>query len=711
MPYEALSCLTPRLSSRSGLLRWTSLVLLPCILLIPPLHAQDPDLLDPALRGLLHEALSGELAKEHVIQITRHHRVQGSRGYRDAAKYVLDELRRAGFKRKEAFIESFKSDGKVHYQTWQSPSGWDIDWAELRLLEPREERLVGYPEIAMSVITYSNPGDVTAELVWVGPGTSDADYEGQDVKGKFVLATGYGGSVHRLAVLKYGAAAVVAYLDDNRAKEHPDMLQYTGMWPRTEELDRVTFGFNLTNRQGEQLRQLLESGRKVVLRGQVQGIGLEPYEMDVVVALIRGSKRPDEELVFCAHLDHPKESANDNASGSAALLDIAQTLRRLIDEGRLPQPKRTLRFLWVPEWSGMMAYIDGHPELKGPALGGKVLANLNLDMVGENLELLHSKLFITRTPHSLPSVVNDVVANMARMVDGMNIRTPRGSLSAFNYRIIPYSGGSDHMMFIERKIPGIMLCHSDYTHHTSEDTPDKVDPVELERCEIIAAAAMLYLANLETGEALDLVQLTAANSAQRLGLAGRRAHQWIAAASPDEIPTIWAEAQNLLDMAAYREKATIASVLQFNDAGPVKAAIEQMGPTIQHQLATLSKALRSTIATRGVDVSQGMPPLHTDPDQRIPVRVTWGPLDFGLPESKLPSEAVAWYRAEGSSLTGNVRFELINFIDGNRTVSDIRNLVSAEYGPFDLAQGRPIDQAVVSRYLDDLVRVGVMKWK
>ena len=34
-------------------------------------------LLDTGRRDLLHEALSGELAKEHVIEITRHHRIQG----------------------------------------------------------------------------------------------------------------------------------------------------------------------------------------------------------------------------------------------------------------------------------------------------------------------------------------------------------------------------------------------------------------------------------------------------------------------------------------------------------------------------------------------------------------------------------------------------------------------------------------------------------
>ena len=231
-----------------------------------PLEAQEYlSLLAPKLRDLLHEELSGELAKEHVIAITRHHRVQSSRGYRAAAQYVLAQLRQYGFNEQDAFIESFPSDGKITYQTWQSPSGWDIQSAELRILEPFEERIVGYPEIAMSVITDSNPGDVTAELVWVGAGVTDADYAGKGVAGKMVLATGYGGDVHRLAVLKYGARAVVCYLDDERAQEHPDMLQYTGMWPRAEELDKVTFGFNLTHRQGKKLRDLLLERKKVVV--------------------------------------------------------------------------------------------------------------------------------------------------------------------------------------------------------------------------------------------------------------------------------------------------------------------------------------------------------------------------------------------------------------------------------------------------------------
>jgi hypothetical protein len=657
-------------------------------------------LLDAERRDLLHEALSGEMAKEHVIAITRHHRIQGSRGYRDAAHYVLEQLRAYGYGEDEAWIESFPSDGRIVYQTWQSPSGWDIEHGELRMVEPFEERIAGYPEVAMSVITYSNPGDVTAELVWVGSGTRESDYEGKDVEGKFVLATGYGGSVHRLAVLEYGAAAVVCYLDDTRAKEYPDMLQYTGMWPRAEELDGVTFGFNITNRQGERLRNLLESGRRVVLRGQVTGIGLEPYEMDVVVARIRGSEKPDEELVLSAHLDHPKESANDNASGSGAILDMAATLKTLIDSGRMAAPKRSLLFMWVPEWYGTMAYIDAHPELKGPALGGGYLANINMDMVGENLELLHSRMYITRTPASLPSALNDVVDNVSQMVDGMNVRTPRGSLSDFNYRITPYSGGSDHMMFIDLKIPGMMIGHSDYTHHTSEDTPDKVDPVELERSEIIAGAAFLYLSDLSESEAVDLAYLVWANGARRLGAAARRASRQMQASELGAFQAFY-EARNTVTHAGGWEQEAVGSVLHYNDSERARATVEAIRAELYRQEVALVAALRMEANLP----QRGAPPAERTEaeDRRVPVRTTRGPLDFGLPASQLSTEDAAWYATSEFTLGGNERFELVNFVDGERTVTEIRDALAAEYGPVSIA--------VVSRYLDDLAKVDVIDWK
>jgi hypothetical protein len=686
-------------------------LLLPIFFLLPPsgtsgrdLAAQaTPLLLDAQTRDLLHEALSGETAKEYTIAISRFHRIQGSRGYRMSGKYVLEVLREAGFSDADAFIESYPSDGRIRYQTWQSPSGWDIERAELRMVEPFDERIVGFPEIAMSLMTYSNPGQARGELVWVGPGTRDSDYEGKDVAGKIALCTGYGGDVHRLAVLKYGAQAIVCYLDDDRAMEFPDMLAYTGMWPQTDELESVRFGFNLTRRQGERLRGMLASGQRVILEAAVEGIGLEPYFMDVPVAVIPGSEAGHEELVVSGHLDHPKESANDNGSGSAAMLDMAVTLKALIDSGRLPQPKRTIRFLWVPEFHGMMAYVDGHPEMKGPGLGGSTLGNINMDMVGENLEIIHTKMILTRTPASIPSVVNDVVENMAEMVGRMNIRTPRGSLSEPNIRVTPYSGGSDHNVFIDRKIPGMMLGHSpDYTHHTSEDTNDKVDPVELERAEVLATSAFWYLANLSEAQGVELAFLAGAKAAERLGEATREGIRHLQAAPAEALGHAWPEVENRIAHHSEWAKAAVLDVLHFNDQAAVEEAVELQLSILDGQAAALRASVGAIARGKGARGTEA-PALPRSRDDRVPVRLTRGPLGDGLPASGLSGEREAWHSSPQNPLRGNYAFELVNFIDGERTITQIRDALSAEYGP--------VPTEAVAHFVEDMVTVGVAEWR
>ncbi len=365
----------------------------------------------------------------------------------------------------------------------------------------------------------------------------------------------------------------------------------------------------------------------------------------------------------------------------------------------MPRPKRSLLFLWVPEWHGTMAYIDEHPGMAGPALGGSHLANMNLDMVGEHPELLHSRMYITRTPASVPSALNDVVENMAQMVERMNVRTPRGSLSEFNYRVTPYSGGSDHMMFIDRGIPGMMFTHSDYTHHTSEDTPDKVDPVELERSEIIATAALLYLSDLSAVEALDLTYLVGANAAGRLGAAARRARLRLREAAASDADRAWFEAENAVRQTSAWEREAVSSVLHFQDADPVRAEVERVQRGLDRRASELLAAIGEEARALG-----GNRPVRGEPvDRRIPVRETRGPLDFDLPASRLPEADAAWYAATDFPLGSGSRFELVNFIDGTRSVTQIRDALSGEFGS--------IPTAVVARYLDDLVKVGVLSWR
>jgi len=659
---------------------------------------------DDKVLELFRDELSGALAKDHVIEISRHHRIQGSQYYSVAASYVLETLRSFGLGENQAWIESFPSDGKISYQTWQSPSGWNIDSGELHMVEPNPQLLVRYPEIGMSVITYSNPGHVQAEVVDVGSGTSDSDYDGKDVRGKFVLATGYGGDVHRLAVLKYGAAAVICFLDGPLAVENPDMIGYTGMWPRSDEIPRVTFGFNISNRQGRTIKELLSNGQKVVLEGKVTGRGLEPGQMDVVVAIIPGNEEPEKELIYTAHLDHPKASANDNASGSAALIDMARTFNTLTKLGKLPNPKKTIRFLWVPEFFGTMAYLDAHPELRGPTLGGHVLANLNLDMVGENLELLHSRMNITWTPNTISSALTDLTALVAARVDDHETSIASSRRSNFNYRVVPFSGGSDHVVFNDGSVgvPAMMISHyPDYTHHTTEDTPDKVDPIELERSELIASAVFWTLATLSPEQSVDLANLVAANAQQRLIRDSQRAASWILDSPIEVLEVNYHEARRVIDFALERENQSLQSLLHFSSDEQTFNLIETWGLSLIGQAELQRRTLHAIFYQRAGHLP--VPNILSGPERRaskiIPTRLTRGPLAPGVPEFSLGEVRKLWYLEEESKSLD--RYLLVNLIDGNRSILDIRNDLSA--------MTKPTPLQTVERFIRDLESASVVE--
>ena len=103
-------------------------------------------LLDQKTFSLLREELSGESAGDTVAALAAYDRILGTRGYTDAARYILQRFHSYGFPQNKAWIESFPSDGRITYQSWQSPPGWSIESAQLRLISPRKEVLVTYPE-------------------------------------------------------------------------------------------------------------------------------------------------------------------------------------------------------------------------------------------------------------------------------------------------------------------------------------------------------------------------------------------------------------------------------------------------------------------------------------------------------------------------------------------------------------------------------------
>ena len=331
---------------------------------------------------LIRAAYRGEMAHRHVTAISGFHRIQASPGYRAAAHYVAEQLSDAGL---QVNVLGYPADDATRF--WQSPSflEWSCEAATLHLLPPDGERpqdkaahptlLCDFGVTPISLIQRSI--SVEGEFEVVAPrgkgGLEPADYEGLDVAGKVVLTNKPVGQVTAVAVRQLGAAGIL--FDGMQAGgrtdlDLPDALQYTSFW-WAGQAEPDAWGFVISPRQGRVLRERLEKGETLRVRASIDS-ELYPGAIEVVEALLPGDEMADgEEILLVSHLCHPQPGAHDNASGAAALLEAAVTLARLISDGRLPAPRRGIRFIWPPEMTGTFAYLAGEKRGRGHLRRGR----------------------------------------------------------------------------------------------------------------------------------------------------------------------------------------------------------------------------------------------------------------------------------------------------------------------------------------------------
>jgi aminopeptidase YwaD len=650
------------------------------IVLISGLVQAEQPLASEKLIQALTLEVSGERAFNYTVQISHYDRIQACEGWHDAAEMIAKELAKIGYT--DVAIEGWPSNGSRYYYTYRTPIGWRANKAELWSVSPQKERLCSYEEIPLTLVKHSNSADVEAELVDVGTGIGDEAYEGIDVKGKIVLATGYSGTVMREAVCERGAVGVVTWYSPETRPGYPNMIRYTAIWPTWEEKDKIGFGFNVSKLQGWNLKKALDEGKKVVLRAEVEA---EYYDgrIEVLSAAFPGSVEPENEIMIIGHLCHPTPSANDNASGSGGMLEMARALKKMVDTGQIEPPKRTIRFLWVPEFGGTYPYIKAHLERMR-----NTLAVINCDMIGEDFHLTGGIFNIICTPDSMPSFLNDVVVDFTRLADRLNLRSINGSDHPFAYRVLPFSGGSDHYVFNDGalKVPSVMFNRDDIFHHTSLDTPDKVDPTELRRVCFVALGATHYLASASDEEAKDMASLIARNGLSRLAEDYYDSlFQMERGDDPGKVHEAYKQVMNVIQQASKRELDSVLSTLAFVDDPKVRKDIQNSVNNIKNMSASFQRDAEDRYAEICKIAGMRMIVMSLNDEEKklaeiVPVRNEdfVCPLETEYVEAKLGEGAF-----NGVDLPGYAAYEALNFADGKRSVWDIANAVSAEYGPVD----------------------------
>ncbi|MCW4052500.1 MAG: DUF4910 domain-containing protein [Candidatus Bathyarchaeota archaeon] len=670
--------------------------------------------------NVVKNELSGGNAKTYVAQISRFHRIQASPMFHEAAQYVKKTLDNIGFK--AAKIEQYTSDGDKKYWTWTSPLGWEVKSAELSLVEPEAKLIVRYKDVPTCLHTHSKatpPEGVTAELVDVGEGTKPIHYKDQSISGKFVLATGRAREVHEQAVCRFGAAGVITDSLTYEIKtvreslDIPDAHAYQSIWPTKKNVETIKFGFSLSKRQGNHLRALLGRKQKVLLNARVSA-RLFPSHLDVVTATIRGESKPDEEIFLIAHLCHPKPSANDNASGSGLLLEIARTIQTLIRSGNLQNPSRTIRFLWVPETLGTIAHLYHHQEWPS-----KLVAGINLDMVGQNQALCKSTLNLDKTPDSNPSYLNDFVFNLIKQsVEVFGSESPFGQTSTFRYDANPFSGGSDHAEFNDStfKVPCVMLIQwPDLFYHSSADEIDKVSEDSLKRVGWIATVAALTLANATADDAILIANLARWGGITRLQETVKEAttalFQKINAPDKNnlqkELRKITLAFRDRMNHITRREKDAINSVTRLVKNPELEELLKKSASDIERYSQLETRRYEETLACVA-ETTDVVSSTHAETESAkkarslVPKRLFKETLSSETFKETLGEKAYEWYDEilEKDKNFKKKIYEILNFMNGERTIYDITKAVTAEYDETNLEH--------VLKFIQDLEKINLV---
>ena len=174
------------------------------------------------------------------------------------------------------------------------------------------------------MIAHSTSAEIETEVVYVGKGLNASDYDELDVKGKLVLTESKAKDVHQIACIKHGAAGVLTFVPPTGIDELAELRRYDAIWPSAEEKDKATFGFALKQGDGVKMKQWLLENKVVSVKAKVDAT-LSDGKLQVLSALIPGEDK-NKEIWLAAHLCHPHPGANDNASGSGALLEVLRVL-------------------------------------------------------------------------------------------------------------------------------------------------------------------------------------------------------------------------------------------------------------------------------------------------------------------------------------------------------------------------------------------------
>ena len=623
---------------------------------------------------IIDEELSGERALEAATHMTAFYRSPGASGYHRATDFVADLFRENGFDK--VWVERYPLDGETKYVTQSMPLAWDPFSAELRIGSAQGELLVSYEDAPSCLPWWTPPtpkGGVTLDLVDVGTGERPEDYQKQDVRGKVVLirsterASGWGHAA--TLAMEAGVAGIVTdyMLYQTAPFRTRETLPEPVMLLRMPGIRNTAWAIVVNYPAAEKLAALAANGGTKVFadvqcttfRGEGQNL----------LAEIHGTDKADEFIQFVCHATAGTKPGANCASGPALQAEMGRTFAKLIASGKIPRPRRSIRFLVNVEGQGTKNYVHNHP---------KAIENTHvviaLDSVGHDQEKCKSALLFYHSPDSVPTYINDFYGSLME-------QTPKetrwvfhnvNSIPFVNFLEHPYCPWSDNKYYPAFGIPSpLLMSWPDLYFHTDHLTADNLDAKVFKRGGTTTALAAYLLACAGSDEVEDIMRVVGARSQSRLAsiaMAGK--------GGPEE-----GRVRSRLEHYARRDQEAVASAISLADEAD-KARLESTSAAIQKEIGD-----RLTEVSSWLSSDAGAPEEYA-PGNVVPRRLVMRDAP-GLAGTDYWELYDMWQEMEGRD--PKMRYdslriigdEIWNFVDGKRSVNDIAAAIGAEFD-FDI---------------------------
>ncbi len=370
--------------------------------------------------------------------------------------------------------------------------------------------------------------------------------------------------------------------------------------------------------------------------------------------------------------------AQDNATGAAAMLEMAAALNRLIAAGRLPRPRRSIRVLVMPEDYGSSAYIAANMERMKRTIGA-----ICVDTAAGPYEETGAYGF-HMNPDVNRSYQDALVMRLAEnYYAGMGRRFPRW----FPYRAFTDSFLSDPTI----GVPTLTALGSNgavNVHHNSADTLDRVDPRSLADLSSLLAAFFYYLAAAGEDEIPWLAEITVDRAYDN---AIRAAAPFLSRVAAADAGALGRELHGGLAKIAYeaeRDSEALATLERLAAPGNrervrarLRGPLDRIRRFSDDQRERLQQAVDRRAAALGalVPVQAAAPP--ADPRRAaaagmVVTRKRFGPVTL----DDLPLERREGFPGFGSN---PAPLPLLLWCDGKRDLAEVIRLVELEHGPMN----------------------------